>query len=66
MKQGTARSTIGGRKVEPDSKGMQPGGASQIGTSTAFVKDPINGERGYKAPAPAAKSVHYCGSQGKH
>lgn len=68
MKQGPSRSYIGGRKVEPISKAVDPGYAAQLGNHVGVARaiEPMYEGRGFEAPKPAGVTIHDCGSQGKH
>lgn len=75
MKQGMA--SISGpadRKMEPMSRGVNPGGAGNLGLAQGDHADgrdftpcitPLYAGRGYQAPA-IASTTHKCGSQGKY
>lgn len=77
MKQGSGRSTMSGRKVEPSGKSYTPGVVSQIGealgnhaTDTTRIlhgaSAPMYEGRGNAFTAPLTKCVpHKAGSQGR-
>lgn len=67
MKQGTANNTHSATKQEPDSRGVNPGYAVQLGThvGTARAVEPMYEGRGLKAPM-VSETCHPSGSQGKH
>lgn len=65
MKQGTGRSYIGARKVEPRVEGIDPGAVSQIGVHEVNTQPEPLYERGFTAPALVGETNHPCGSQGK-
>jgi hypothetical protein len=66
MKQGSARTTDTGRKVEPSPKAVNVSAVAEIGVHQ-YRHNSINlyEGRGLKAPM-AGTTVHHCGSQGKH
>lgn len=65
MKQGEAsKNGPAGRKVEPTSKAVHPGGAGQIGLAQGKKPENIYAGRGYKAPM-SGHQTHPRGSQGK-
>ncbi len=68
MKQGQATtSSVGATKQEPQSCGVNPGGASQIGGAQGRMAmvQPIYEGRGLEAPRTQS-TIHNGGSQGKH
>jgi hypothetical protein len=76
MKQGHAdRSGAGSRKVEPNSRAINPGGVDALGQSFGnhsmeggtgrLVVTPLDAGRGYSAPG-IGTTTHRSGSQGKH
>jgi hypothetical protein len=66
MKQGTGQSSDSGRKQEPVSHAINPGGAAQLGVAVIKNPTPLDAGRGFTAPKPVAETIHHCGSQGKH
>lgn len=66
MKQGPSKSSDGGRKREPISHAISPGGVSQIGLAQGVRPESIHAGRGFSAPGPSGTTVHHGGSQGKH
>lgn len=73
MKQGTRHSSMMGRKMEPNSRAVNPGGAGNIGLAQGDHADgcdftpritPLYAGRGFEAPA-IATTTHKSGSQGK-
>lgn len=66
MKQGTANNTKGAQKQEPNSQGINPHYAADIGLQHVYVRsEPMYEGRGIEAPV-AGTTTHHCGSQGKH
>lgn len=66
MKQGEAKTIIGGTKTEPVAKAVSPAYAAGIGVQEIRTKHiPIYEGRGLKAPM-VGQTNHKCGSQGKH
>ncbi len=77
MKQGHAsRSGAYGRKVEPTSHAIRPGGAAKLGNAygthvtdqrgeTDYRGEPLHGGRGYHAPKNKSQR-HGSGSQGSY
>jgi hypothetical protein len=65
MKQGSGRSFIGGRKIEPRSKAINPGHVADIGLQQVRFRDHKDLGKGYTAPM-AGSHHHPRGSQGKH
>jgi hypothetical protein len=65
VKQGSGRSMIGGRKVEPTSKAVNPGKVADMGLQQVRFRQHKDLGRGYKAPM-ASSSTHPRGTQGKH
>lgn len=66
MKQGSGHSTDSGRKSEPVSHAINPGGAAQLGIAVVKNPTPLEGGRGFMAPEPVATTIHHSGSQGTH
>lgn len=66
MKQGTGKSSISGRKVEPTAKAVSPKAVSELGIHQVRTKsEPLYQGRGYEAPM-AGQTNHKRGSQGRH
>ena len=65
MKQGSAPTVIGSRKIEPVSKAKNPGKVADLGMAVVRTRPHRDLGRGYKAPM-ASESNHKSGSQGKH
>lgn len=74
MKQGTSHQSNSGRKVEPSSKGINPGYADSLGQHFGNHSErgdftlritPEDAGRGYRAPGIGTTS-HKHGSQGKY
>ena len=66
MKQGRSSvETMKGTKVEPKAHAISVERTSQLGISTPFLKTELYKGRGLEAPMKG-KTVHHCGSQGKH
>jgi len=75
MKQGTASYTKSDHKVEPKAHAISPKGVSQIGTAVdPKAVEAVNKGAGYHGPTHqpqrpgpgGGRTVHHCGSQGKH
>ena len=67
MKQGQAQSSrTGATKQEPQSQGINPEYAAEIGRQTVhYTPVPMYEGRGIEAPT-VGTTTHHCGSQGKH
>ncbi len=67
MKQGSGHSSDSGRKIEPRSHAINPGGVAQMGEMVGTAKsiEPMGAGRGFTAPK-AGMEQHHSGSQGKH
>lgn len=74
MKQGTANHSNSGRKVEPRSTAINPGGVDALGQHFGNHSDrgdftpritPMDAGRGYSAPS-IGTTTHKGGSQGKY
>jgi hypothetical protein len=66
MKQGSGTNTDAGRKVEPKSRGINPGAVADLGVHQVRTRS-ISLYEGRGIEAPKAKpSTHHSGSQGKH
>jgi hypothetical protein len=65
MKQGTGKSMVGSRKVEPRSKAVNVKKVADMGIHHIRTRPYTNMGEGFKAPM-AKGSTHKTGSQGKH
>lgn len=69
MKQGRASSSVlGSQKVEPKPHAINVGAVSELGIHQVHTSrmPGLDAGRGYKAPMGGGRTIHYCGSQGKH
>lgn len=66
MKQGSGNSASGGQKREPIVHAINPKAVEQLGTSQFKSSEKFSAGRGFTAPAPAGKTIHHSGSQGRH
>lgn len=67
MKQGTGKTLIGGSKREPKPRAVNPAAVADLGIANVRTTPApsIHAGRGFRGPAPVAKTSHPSGSQGK-
>lgn len=71
MKQGTGRNGTSGAKMEPTTRGVNPGAVARMGAEVSHMKsarpEPLYSGATKNGKAPMSKSTHHCcGSQGKY